>query len=241
MKKVLAVVSVIAISLAVVAMIAWNVSSDVAPLGASGAGGQTRQVQEDDATADTIGPDGQARISAQVQRLDTVSQADAAILAKRSTELLNLYHHGDPQAFKDWLHAMGQEYVPPSRGTAYATDDEQWKARAEMVGKATFDLNASHGVVVSHRGELQPPPNLTGRSKIGNARKINANGTPDPNETTVIEVIVPARQMQSLEGVKFDGSVGIVFGKRPSDGEWVLQAVNLYDFPAGTTVAPLPA
>ena len=85
--------------------------------------------------------------------------------------------------------------------------------------------------------------NLAGRSKMGNARKVDANGTPDPtdDETTAIEVIIPGRRIQSLEGARFDGSIGMVFGKRPSDGEWVLLGVNLYDFPMGVTVAPLPA
>ena len=189
------VACLVAISLLMVAIVAWKVSSSsratdtIAGIG----GGDQRDPGSSMDTAIDVG--GRAEIAARVQDLEGVSQSDAAVLAERSTQLLEHYRVGDPERFKAWLRGMGQAYVPPSRGRAYATDDEQWRARAAMVGQAEFNLKASYAVLISRDGQLQPPMNLAGRSKMGNARKVDANGTPDPtdDETTAIEVIIPRR------------------------------------------------
>lgn len=164
-----------------------------------------------------------------------LSARDMELLAERSSQLIGLYRSGTVDEFFAWLDSFSQK---PYAGVWKDVDPQkEWDRLTATVHNASFQPSGIEITVRAHNGKVTQAPfqNVFLRSRS----KLHPELDPLQRPITAIEIVIPM-EMRNTAGGTFDGYLGVIFVKRPSDGEWVAHQVALYDIPARTPIPILP-
>jgi hypothetical protein len=155
----------------------------------------------------------------------SLDRTDREQLAGTVASAMDAYWHGDVDAYRTLLESQGLQLHAD-----FLANEELFRSRTSSVRGAQIDLD--HVAVESRmRGgqavEVQTPLDraMTAIS-LKSSRGLDDVIDPVSIGTDVVAVTIPAH-MRDLRGASFEGEFRLLLARRPSDGAWLVIALEI--------------